>query len=107
MLLHIYIYSCFFNFWCCHPYILQHFNGNIFTLVSPIFHCILAKRCVREPHPFSAEKMAFDYAEVIVYRSFTGPSKIPLAKGTVHGNLKSFFFLKFEVQEEEGGGEEE
>lgn len=22
----------------CLPYILQHFNGNVFTLVSPIFH---------------------------------------------------------------------
>ena len=34
VLLHIY-YTCFSNFWHCHPYILQHFNGNVFT---PLFH---------------------------------------------------------------------
>ena len=32
VLLHIYC-PCFSTFWHCHPYILQHFNGNIFTLV--------------------------------------------------------------------------
>ena len=39
--LHIYC-PCFSTFWHCHPYILQHFNGNVFTLVSLIFRCILA-----------------------------------------------------------------
>ena len=33
VLLHIAIYcTCFSTFWHCHPYILQHFNGNVFTL---------------------------------------------------------------------------
>ena len=31
VLLHIYC-TCFSTFWHCHPYILQHFNGNVFTL---------------------------------------------------------------------------
>ena len=30
VLLHIYC-TCFSTFWHCHPYILQHFNGNAFT----------------------------------------------------------------------------
>ena len=34
VLLHIYC-TCFSTFWHCHPYILQHFNGNVFT---PLFH---------------------------------------------------------------------
>ena len=34
VLLHIYC-TCFSTFWHCHPYILQHFNGNAFT---PLFH---------------------------------------------------------------------
>ena len=33
--LHIYM-PLFPNFWYCHPYILQHFNGNVLT---PLFHC--------------------------------------------------------------------
>ena len=33
-LLHILYCTCFSTFWHCHPYILQHFNGNIFTLFS-------------------------------------------------------------------------
>ena len=40
------------------------------------------------------EEMAFNYTEVIVYRSFTRRrgvlQKIPLVKGTVHGNKKPF-----------------
>ena len=32
--LHIYC-TCFSTFWHCHPYILQHFSGNVFT---PLFH---------------------------------------------------------------------
>ena len=29
----LYIYCpCFSTFWYCHPYIIQHFNGNVFTL---------------------------------------------------------------------------
>ena len=39
VLLHIYL---FLYFWHCHPYILQHFNGNVFTPVSLIFRYILA-----------------------------------------------------------------
>ena len=35
VLLHIHC-TCFPTFWHCHPYILQHFNGNVFT---PLFHC--------------------------------------------------------------------
>ena len=31
VLLHIYC-TCFSTFWHCHPYILQHFNENVFTL---------------------------------------------------------------------------
>ena len=30
-----YILPCFPTFWHYHPYILQHFNGNVFT---PLFH---------------------------------------------------------------------
>ena len=30
VLLHIYC-TCFSTFWLCHPYILQHFNGKVFT----------------------------------------------------------------------------
>ena len=33
VLLHIAIYcTCFSTFWHCHPYIPQHFNGNVFIL---------------------------------------------------------------------------
>ena len=34
VLLHVYC-TCFSSLWHCHPYILQHFNGNVFT---PLFH---------------------------------------------------------------------
>ena len=39
--------------WHCHPYILQHFNGNVFfTLVSLVFLCCKYNApCVCEPHP--------------------------------------------------------
>ena len=33
VLLHIIYCPCFSNSWHCHSYILQHFNGNVFTLV--------------------------------------------------------------------------
>ena len=33
VLLHIYC-TCFSTFWHCYPYILQHFNGNVFTHFS-------------------------------------------------------------------------
>ena len=39
VLLHIYC-PCFSTFWHCNPYILQHFNGNVFTLVHIAILCI-------------------------------------------------------------------
>ena len=33
-ILHLFLYS---YFWHCHPYILQHFNRNVFTLLSHWF----------------------------------------------------------------------
>ena len=37
VLLHIAIYcTCFSTFWHCYPYILQHFNGNVFI---PLYIC--------------------------------------------------------------------
>ena len=46
VLLHIYC-TCFSTFWHCHPYILQHFNGNIFTpfiyiYVTHTVHTVMA-----------------------------------------------------------------
>ena len=37
---------CLYDFWHCHPYIVQHFNENVFTLVytyfslSPLAGCL-------------------------------------------------------------------
>ena len=58
---------------------------------------------VCEPHPFCCscethvgnnEEMAFNYTEMLVYRTFTcpreGPTKILLVKGTAHRNKKPF-----------------
>ena len=48
VLLHSYIHcTCFSTFWHCHPYILQQFNGNVFTtpLFSLIFRCIETVVC--------------------------------------------------------------
>ena len=36
------------------------------------------------------KEMEFNYTEVLVYRSFTCPTKIPLVKGTAHENKKPF-----------------
>ena len=32
-ILHLFLYF----FWHCHPYVLQHFNGNVFTLFLTVF----------------------------------------------------------------------
>ena len=44
---------CFYTFWYCYSYILQHFNQNVLHL---IFCCVLACGCnavyTLEPHPF-------------------------------------------------------
>ena len=34
------------------------------------------------------KEMAFNYTEMLVYRSFTCPTKIPLVKGTANENKK-------------------
>ena len=81
VLLHIYC-PCFPTFWHCHPYILQHFNGNVFT---PLFHWFFVVYslattilfCVCKPHPFRCSwscethvgnnvEMVFNYTEVLV-----------------------------------------
>ena len=36
--MYICIKPCFYDFWQYHPYILQHLNGNVFTLVSKLFY---------------------------------------------------------------------
>ena len=45
------LYPCFYSFWHCHPYILQHLI-KMFLLLFHYFHCILlASAGLREPHP--------------------------------------------------------
>ena len=41
-------------------------------------------------HVSNNEEMAFNYTEVQLYSSKRGPTKIPLVKGTAHGNKKPF-----------------
>ena len=93
VLLHIHVYcTCVSTFWHCHPYILQHFNGNIFTPLFHWFRCILTCKynalCVcASPTPFCCswsceihvsnnKEMVFNYTEVIVYRSFTHQRRV-------------------------------
>ena len=98
VLLHIYC-TCFSTFWHCHPYILQYFN--VFTPWFLLYTRLQIQCSLRvcEPHPFCCswsckthvsnnKEMAFTYTEVLVYRSFTCPTKIPLVKGTAHENKK-------------------
>ena len=35
--MHAELWPCFYTFWHFHPYILQHFSKNVFTLVSLVF----------------------------------------------------------------------
>ena len=81
VLLHIYC-SCLSTFWHCHPYILQHFNGNVFIHLfhrffvmyllanATRFTCVQAPPLlllvVIETHVSNNEEMAFNYTEVLV-----------------------------------------
>ena len=47
VLLHILYCTCFSTFWHCHPHILQHFNGNVFTL---LFHWFFLYRNYLMPY---------------------------------------------------------
>ena len=59
-----------------------------YCLVSLVFHCILAcKYDVCEPHPFCYSWSCETHTSNNYKR---GPTKIPLVKGTAHGNNKSF-----------------
>ena len=100
-ILHLFSYFLVLSF--LHP---STFNGNVllpcFTASS--LWTSLANTmplCVCEPRPFCCswscethvsnnEEMAFNYTEVLVYRSFTRRRGVSLVKGTAHGNKKPF-----------------
>ena len=54
---YICIKPCFYDFWHYHPYILQHLNGNVFTVVllySPRAYTL------HKPYPLSAAHVPRD-----------------------------------------------
>ena len=76
---------------------------NVFIPWFLLYTCLQIQCSLRvcEPHPFCGlwsckahvsnnKERAFNYTEVLVYRSFTCPTKIPLVKGTAHENKKPF-----------------